>query len=102
MATLVRAHRRKFPLTVFKALPAKARLIEHLAVLVRLAVLVHRSRADVPELTLTGQRRRLDVRFPPGWLEAHPLTAADLQEEVEFLNAADFELRVQGVAGGNG
>ena len=100
LATLVRAHRRKFPTSVFRSLPAKARLVEHLAVLVRLAVLLHRSRSDVPEVKLLAGRRRLEVRFPPGWLEAQPLTLADLQEEIELLGEADFELRIQGAQAG--
>lgn len=94
LSTLVRAHRRKFPTSVFKSLPAKARLVEHLAVLLRLSVLLHRSRTDVPEVTVVAGRRSLEVAFPPGWLEAHPLTLADLQEESEFLKAAGFELAV--------
>ncbi len=93
LATLVRSHRRKFPVALFKTLPASARLVEHLAVLLRLAVLLHRSRSDVGKVTLTAGRRSLDVRFAPSWIEAHPLTQADLQEEAEFLAAAGFELR---------
>jgi exopolyphosphatase/guanosine-5'-triphosphate,3'-diphosphate pyrophosphatase len=31
--------------------------------------------------------------FPKGWLEAHPLTAADLEQEAEFLRGAGFRLR---------
>lgn len=100
LATLVRAHRRKLPTSVFRSLPAKARLVEHLAVLLRLSVLLHRSRSEVPELKLSAARRKLEIRFPPGWLEAHPLTAADLLEEIELLRTGDFELRVQGLAQG--
>jgi exopolyphosphatase/guanosine-5'-triphosphate,3'-diphosphate pyrophosphatase len=93
LAALVRAHRRKFPASLWKTFPAKARLAEHLSVVLRLAVLLHRSRTEVPEVTLIGSRRSLDVRFPPGWLEAHALTQADLLEEAEFLKAGGFELR---------
>ncbi|HEX7479063.1 MAG TPA: exopolyphosphatase [Polyangiales bacterium] len=94
LAVLVRAHRRKFPGSLWKTLPESARRVEHVAVLLRLAVLLHRSRTDVPEVTVIGARRSLEVRFPPGWLEAHPLTQADLQEEAAFLEAGDFELEL--------
>jgi exopolyphosphatase/guanosine-5'-triphosphate,3'-diphosphate pyrophosphatase len=94
LSVLVRAHRRKFPASSFKALSSKARLIELLAVIVRLSVLLHRSRSDIPEVTVTAGRRRLEVFFPTGWLEMHPLTQADLSEEAEFLREADFDLRV--------
>jgi hypothetical protein len=30
-----------------------------------------------------------------GWLAEHPLTAADLEQECEFLQAAGFRLRPQ-------
>jgi exopolyphosphatase/guanosine-5'-triphosphate,3'-diphosphate pyrophosphatase len=93
LATLVRAHRRKFPTGVFKNLPTKGRLVEHLAVLLRLAVLLHRSRTEVPELTLLPARRSLSVKPPSGWLDAHPLTQADLLEEADLLRVADFELK---------
>ncbi len=92
LAALVRAHRRKFPTGEIKALPANARLVEHLAVLLRLAVLLHRSRTDVSGVTVTAAKRSLDVHFPAGWLESHPLTVADLQEESEYLAGADFAL----------
>jgi exopolyphosphatase/guanosine-5'-triphosphate,3'-diphosphate pyrophosphatase len=94
LAVLVRAHRRKFPGSLWKTLPESARRVEHVAVLLRLAVLLHRSRTDVPEVTVIGARRSLELRFPPGWLEAHPLTQADLQEEAAFLEAGDFELEL--------
>jgi exopolyphosphatase / guanosine-5'-triphosphate,3'-diphosphate pyrophosphatase len=102
LAALVRAHRRKFPTGVFKALPANARLVEHLAVLLRLAVLLHRSRTDEAAVTVTAAKRSLGVHFPPGWLESHPLTVADLQEESDFLSAADFALRTDLPATGAG
>lgn len=97
LAALVRAHRRKFPSGLFKNVPATARLIEHLAVLLRLAVLLHRSRTDVGDVIVVGNRRSLEVHFSPGWLEAHPLTQADLQEEAEFLRAGGFELKTPAV-----
>ena len=49
---------------------------------------------DVAPVTLTGGRRSLEVRFTPGWLEAHPLVQADLQEEAELLRAGGFELKL--------
>ena len=94
LAALVRAHRRKFPSSVFRNLPTKGRLVEHLAVLLRLAVLLHRSRTEVPRMTLVPGRRSLTVQPPAGWLVAHALTQADLLEEAELLKVADFELKL--------
>jgi exopolyphosphatase/guanosine-5'-triphosphate,3'-diphosphate pyrophosphatase len=38
--------------------------------------------------------RSLDVRFPRGWLRAHPLSRADLELEVEWLKMVGFRLSV--------
>jgi exopolyphosphatase/guanosine-5'-triphosphate,3'-diphosphate pyrophosphatase len=98
LAALVRGHRRKFPSVLWRSMRDSAGLVEHLAVLLRLAVLLHRSRTDVGEVGVVGSRRSLSVRFAPGWLERHPLTSADLLEEAEFLKAGGFELRLPNVA----
>ena len=93
LATLVRAHRRKFPVPVFDALPARARTAKHLAILLRLSVLLCRSRSDAPPIRATASGRSLYIRFQEGWLEAHPLTVADLREESELLQSANFDLK---------
>ena len=36
--------------------------------------------------------RALEIRFPAGWLEQQPLTAADLGQEAEYLGAIGFAL----------
>ena len=94
LSALVRAHRRRFPTGLWKDMPGSPRVAEHLAVLLRLAVLLHRSRGDVGDVSLSAARRALTLRFPPGWLEAHPLVGADLLEEAELLRAGGFELIV--------
>jgi exopolyphosphatase/guanosine-5'-triphosphate,3'-diphosphate pyrophosphatase len=94
LSMLVRAHRRKFPSALWRELSGDDRSVEQLAVLLRLAALLHRSRAEVPPPTLLAGRRSLDVRFAPGWLEAHPLVQADLHEEAELLRAGGFELKL--------
>jgi exopolyphosphatase/guanosine-5'-triphosphate,3'-diphosphate pyrophosphatase len=101
LSALVRAHRRKFPSGVYKGNAGTAHMLEHLAVLLRLAVLLNRSRAngiDDTAISVAGARRRLEVRFAPGWLEAHPLSLADLLEEAELLKAGGFELKIAGAA----
>jgi len=34
------------------------------------------------------------MRFPPRWLDDHPLTVADFQLEIENLKSVGFRLRV--------
>jgi exopolyphosphatase/guanosine-5'-triphosphate,3'-diphosphate pyrophosphatase len=43
---------------------------------------------------LTTRSDSLELRFPPDWLDDHPLTVADLQTEIEHLKAVEFRLRV--------
>ena len=38
--------------------------------------------------------RSLEMRFPARWLREHPLTSADLQQEVDYLRLSGFRLRV--------
>jgi exopolyphosphatase/guanosine-5'-triphosphate,3'-diphosphate pyrophosphatase len=65
-------------------------------VLLRLAVLLHRARGPraLPEIDLKARGRTLELAFPKGWLADRPLTAADLEQEVEYLQAANIRLRV--------
>jgi exopolyphosphatase/guanosine-5'-triphosphate,3'-diphosphate pyrophosphatase len=62
---------------------------EYLIVLLRLAVLLHRGRSAtaLPKLELHAKGRSLEIVFPKGWLDAHPLTATDLENEIEYLKA---------------
>lgn len=96
LATLVRAHRRKFPVAEMDLLPAAwiddAR---RLAVLLRVAVVLHRGRSPVPlpPLQVIAASRSLALVFPAGWLDQHPLTQADLEQEAAYLAEVGFELR---------
>jgi exopolyphosphatase/guanosine-5'-triphosphate,3'-diphosphate pyrophosphatase len=95
LAALVRGHRRKFPMSVFQDLPEeRVTCTMRLAILLRLAVVIHRSRGkvDLPDLTLAVGKKSLALHFAPGWLDEHPLTRADLEQEAGFLKAGKFRL----------
>jgi exopolyphosphatase / guanosine-5'-triphosphate,3'-diphosphate pyrophosphatase len=95
LALLVRAHRRKVPLTLLAELPADRREPAlRLAVLLRLAVVLHRGRGDTPgpDVALAAEGRSLRLLFPRGWLRERPLTRADLAQEAAWLRPAGFEL----------
>jgi len=93
MAALVRGQRRKFPPFVFDELPAPERAARLCRVL-RLAVVLHRGRTDMPlpslQVLVDGPAMRLE--FPPDWLEEHPLTQPDLRQEACFLSAVGLAL----------
>ena len=95
LGALVRGHRRKFPLNEFDELPAEEVITaRRLCVLLRLAVALRRSRSAVamPRFRVVVTSHRLRLEFPPQWLEGHPLTRADLEEESRYLVDAGFEL----------
>ena len=66
-----------------------------LVMLLRLAVLLNRSRNDdvAPDLELDVTEDSLALRFDPEWLEANPLTIADLECEQALLSEIGYSLR---------
>ena len=97
LAALVRSHRRKLPLKLYKDLPKWiGKLVPKLSVLLRLGVILNRNRGTnaVCDFDLQVQEKRVKLKFPPGWLKQQPLTRADLEIEAEYLYAAGFVLEV--------
>lgn len=95
LAILVRAHRRKFPLKLFKTLPLPwDHAAINLSVILRLAILLNRSRHDqfLPEIRAQFSDSGFNLIFPEQWLEQHPLTAADLEQEASYLLPAGVTL----------
>jgi exopolyphosphatase/guanosine-5'-triphosphate,3'-diphosphate pyrophosphatase len=100
LAALVRSHRRKIPVGALEELPRLGSPeIVDLVVLLRLAVLLHRSRSEeaVPIEGIARKGNRWTLRLAEGWLEAHPLTRADLDREAGYLRALDQDLRIAAV-----
>jgi exopolyphosphatase / guanosine-5'-triphosphate,3'-diphosphate pyrophosphatase len=97
LAYVVGAHRRKLHLeTLQELMPPWHIKAEFLIVILRLAVLLHRGRsaAAMPKIELQPKGRSLEILFPKNWLNDHPLTATDLENEIEYLKSARFRLRV--------
>jgi exopolyphosphatase/guanosine-5'-triphosphate,3'-diphosphate pyrophosphatase len=95
LAALVLGHRRKFPLQELLALPEPMRdCARYLCVILRLAVLLHRSRSPTtkPYPMLKADGDRLGVTFPDDWLTHHPLTRLELEQEEERLATANMSL----------
>ncbi|WP_018873734.1 exopolyphosphatase [Thioalkalivibrio sp. ALJ16] len=86
LALLVRLHRRSLkPKLLGGVREDRAGAFRYMAVLLRLAVLLHRSRAPdpVPLERIEATADGLALSFATGWLDAHPLTRADLDAERE-------------------
>ena len=98
LATLILGQRNKFPLAVFTDLQAeRARAAKRLCILLRLAVLLNRSRSrqPLPKFSITAKGGVLKINFPAGWLNKHPLTQADLAQEIKYLKAAKIKLKAE-------
>ncbi len=97
LAALVRGHRRKFSRAIFDELPRPWREPTlRLCLLLRIAVRLNRPRSSdpLPSFELAVVEDGLAVRFPERWLEEHPLTLADLEDEDAVLSEAGFRLHV--------
>ncbi len=95
LATLVRFHRRKLAPKLFKELVKPWDMAAFpMTLLLRLAVLLHRSHqpSALPPITLATSENRIILRFPNNWINEHPLNAADLEQEAEYLRGADMVL----------
>jgi exopolyphosphatase/guanosine-5'-triphosphate,3'-diphosphate pyrophosphatase len=102
VASLVTLHRRKLDDPFLDELPGSWRApMLKLVVLLRLAALLNRSRSpsDLPAIRLTPGKESLKLEFPSAWLDANPLTAADLEQEEVWLRARGFELELGRVNG---
>lgn len=97
LAALVSNHRRRLRLELLAALPGGwGELGLRLSLILRLAVLLYRSRhpSNLPDsLGLSASDRTLRLSFPVDWQDAHPLTAADLRREADFLETQGILLR---------
>lgn len=65
-----------------------------LAILLRLAVLLNRSRSSkpLPRVDMRVKAKTVSLRFPDGWLDDNPLTVADLEREQSYLKQIDHSL----------
>lgn len=97
LARLVGMHRRKLSLAGLEELmpPWDERGI-YLILVLRLAVLLHRDRSAelIPDVTLVAKPRTLELRFRIRSFRDRPLTAADLNDEIDYLRTQGLRLRV--------
>jgi len=95
LAFLVGSQRHNLCIAQLKQLPKNWRVSAmRLAMLLRLAVLLNRSRKNdaPPALEIQPVDNSVRLRFDPEWFKANPLTVADLKREQEFLAAVDYDL----------
>ena len=98
LAALIHAQRRRPRTEAFEDLPPKrARRLRQLLPLLRIALRLRRDRSDrvVPAPKLAASGSGLALEFAEGWLEAHPLTHADLEREARHLGSIDVSLELR-------
>ena len=97
LATIIEAHRRKPDKASFSALPQRYRqLARFITALLRLAVLFRRARRaeSLPPMKLAATSQRLRLSIPSAWLDQHPLSEADLEQEQAPMNELGLLLEV--------
>jgi len=97
LAGLLLGQRKKLGRDAFAALPAaEVDLALRLCVILRLAVRLTRSRSPraLPTIELRARKNALELVLPAEWVEAHPLTQADLADEAAKIQGVGFDLRL--------
>lgn len=97
LSAILRSHRRKPDADGQRALPPRMQpTTQRLTVLLRLAVLLNRARSEqaLPPMRLTASDNLMTLELPSAWLESHPLTRIDLEQERDYLKQIDIKLVV--------
>ena len=98
LSIMVRLHRRKYlPELIEDNVYVRSEALSLMTRLLRLAVLLNRGRMpiEVPEIRVKIETKgAMLLEISGAWLDDHPLTAADLEQEAEMLAAVDHELQI--------
>jgi exopolyphosphatase/guanosine-5'-triphosphate,3'-diphosphate pyrophosphatase len=95
LALLIDGHRRKLrPQDFLELSTVHDRWALPLCVVLRLSVLLNRSRTlqSVPGIRADFEEKEIRLEFDEGWMEQHPLTWSDLEEERGYLEAVGLRL----------
>ena len=97
LAAILRSHRRRPDGEGMRNLPPRMQPVtQRLTALLRLSVLLHRARSDdtLPRINLAAEGNQLTLELPAAWLDNHPLTRIDLEQERDYLKQIDIKLQV--------
>lgn len=95
IGTIVGNHRRKVKPIGFEDIPETDQpAILKAALLLRIAVVLHRSRRDthLPSFLITATDDSLSIQFPERWLDEHPLACDELEQEKDIWLKAGYRL----------
>jgi len=95
LAFLIAAQRQRIDQSKLEQLPAALQMpVLRLAILLRLAVLLNRSRSslELPDIEIAVGESSIRLSFPQGWLDDNPLTITDLDREKNYLGQVGCDL----------
>jgi exopolyphosphatase/guanosine-5'-triphosphate,3'-diphosphate pyrophosphatase len=97
LSSMVRLHRRQYyPGLINDSIYVRSDALSLIARLLRIAVLINRGRTpiDLPTILLSvDDALDMKLEIDRTWLENHPLTAADLDQEVDLLDSVGIDLQ---------
>ncbi len=72
-------------------------MVKKLVVVLRLAVIFHRSRSDIklPFISIEAKQEKIILSIPASWIEQHPLTLNDLEQEADHIQSLGIKLKVK-------
>jgi len=98
LSIMVRLHRRKYnPVLIEDSAYVRSDALGLMTRLLRLGVVFNRGRTpiEMPAIEIElDTPRSMALKIGRDWLENHPLTAADLEQEAELLKPADCSLQI--------
>ena len=97
MALLVAGHRGKVKRELFGAVStAERRRLQHMLAIIRLSALFKyvEQLEQLPDFNIEAREDCLKLDFPRGWLEQHPLTLQELDQEQRAFRRLDLALEI--------
>jgi len=97
LTALVGYQRRTVEESFADNLPKRMRKPLHISLLcMRLAWIFCRTREDeaIPEIDIRLKKSNIQLSLPADWMEIHPLTIADLDDEVNALKTINLQLHI--------
>jgi len=97
LACLVGNHRRKINIESIEKLPARwQQQAMFMIVILRIAILINRDRVPkkLPDIKIEDNEGTLKIQFDQEWLEAHPLTGAELEQEQNYLKTLKLKVSI--------
>ncbi len=95
LACLVGNHRRKINTELIEKLPSRwQELAMYMIVILRVAILINRDRIPkkLPKVVIKDVEGVLRITIEKRWLEDHPLTGAELEQEENYLKALSIKV----------